>query len=370
MTPPALLIFDADGTLIDVSRSYREAAPVAAGLYLRLLGLPPPPLTGDLYDTFKRMTGFNDDWDLTAGLLHVLLAGLPPAPPRQIGNSASSLSGAPPRQVGNSVSGDSGAPNLFGGPEGKPGLDQDTLLVALQSACAPLAGATPPLPDWEALVVAVRDAGGGLAGLAQVIPAHNAHLICRTGDAAATDLVQRIFSEVYLGAELFAEGYGFPARFWPGPGLIETETLLIGRETLAALGRVARLGIATGRTRFELAHPLRHMDLARYFGATATMTDALEAQAPGGASLLKPHPFLLQRAADALDPTGRLPAAYVGDAPDDIMAARRAAAAGGRRWLAIGIATTPAQAEHYTRLGADHIIAHPDELVGIWTNDE
>lgn len=326
---PALIIFDADGTLIDVTRSYREAAPTAAGIYLRLLGLTPPPLTGDLYDTFKRMTGFNDDWDLTAGLLHALLAGLPPALPLP----------------------------------GRNWPDQDALIAALRSAAAPLADMTPPLPDWEALIVAVRAAGGGLDGLRRVLPGHNAHLVWRTGDAATTDLVQRIFSEVYLGGDLFAEGYGYPVRFWPGPGLIETETLLIGRETLAALSRRARLGIATGRTRFEMAHPLRRFDLAPFFGAIATMTDALEA--PAGAALLKPHPFLLQRAADALDPTGALPAAYVGDAPDDIMAARRADAAGGRRWLAIGIAATPAQADHYRRLGADHLIAHPDELMNV-----
>lgn len=332
---PALIIFDADGTLIDVTLSYREAAPISAGIYLRLLGLTPPLLTGDLYDTFKRMTGFNDDWDLTAGLLYALLAGLPPA---------------------------------LSLPE-HAWTDQETLLAALCAACRPLAGATPSLPDWEALVGAVRAAGGGLAGLGRVIPKRNVHLVWCTGDAITTDLVQRIFSEVYLGAELFAEGYGSPAHFYTGPGLIETETLLISRETLAALGCFAQLGIATGRTRFELAHPLRYMDLASFFGATATMTDALEAQGPGGESLLKPHPFLLQRVADALDPTGLRPAAYIGDAPDDIMAARRAVVAGGRRWLAVGIATTPAQAEHYTRLGADIIVAHPDELATMW-NDE
>ena len=48
---------------------------------IELLGVQPPVLTGDVYDTFKRMTGFNDDWDLTAGLLRVLLASLPPAWP-------------------------------------------------------------------------------------------------------------------------------------------------------------------------------------------------------------------------------------------------------------------------------------------------
>ncbi len=79
MPHPDIIIFDVDGTLIDVTQSYREAAPITAGIYLRLLGLTPPPLTGDLYDTFKRMTGFNDDWDLTAGLLRVLLANLPAA---------------------------------------------------------------------------------------------------------------------------------------------------------------------------------------------------------------------------------------------------------------------------------------------------
>ncbi len=326
---PDLIIFDADGTLIDVTRSYREAAPIAAGIYLRLLGLTPPPLTGDLYDTFKQMTGFNDDWDLTAGLLHVLLSGLPPA-----------LS-VP----------DHDWPN------------QEVLIAALRTAATPLAGMRPPLPKWEALVIAVRAGGGGLAGLRRVLPGHNAHLVWRTGDAATTDLVQRIFSEVYLGSELFAEGYGYPARFWSGPGLIETEKLLIGRETLAALSRVARLGIATGRTRFEMAHPFRRFDLVPFFGAIATMTDALEA--PGGASLLKPHPYLLQCAADMLDPTGTLLAAYIGDAPDDIMAARRAAARGDRRWLAIGIAADPVQAEHYRQLGADCIIAHPDELMDV-----
>ena len=139
--------------------------------------------------------------------------------------------------------------------------------------------------------------------------------------------------------------------------------MLIDPATLETLSAHARLGIATGRARFEMAPLLADPSFARFFSAVATMSDALEAQSPDGESLLKPHPFLLQRAADALDPTGTQVAAYVGDAPDDIIAARRADAAGPRRWIAIGIAVTPAQAEHYRRLGADMILTHPDELV-------
>jgi len=334
---PDIIIFDVDGTLVDVTRSYRETAPAAARIYLELLGLQPPILTGDVYDTFKRMTGFNDDWDLTAGLLRVLLAGLPPTSPVAL---------PLPDQAWASL---------------------DALIVALRAASQPLAGLTPSLRDWEPLVSAVRAAGGGLAGLSQVISDRNAHLVWHTGDAAITDLVQRIFSEVYLGAELFTQAYGYAPRFHNGPGLREHETPLIDPTTLESLSAHARLGIATGRARFEMAPLLADPSFARFFSAVATMCDALDAlwsgESPDDHSLLKPHPFLLQRAADALDPTGSRVAAYVGDAPDDIIAARRADAAGPRRWIAICIASTAAQAEHYRRLGADIILAHPDELV-------
>jgi phosphoglycolate phosphatase-like HAD superfamily hydrolase len=291
------------------------------------------------------MGGFNDDWDLTAGLLRVLLAGLPAAP------SLPDRAWAAP----------------------------DVLVAALEEAAAPLAGKTPALPDVDALIAPVRAAGGGLAGLTQIIGNRNAHLIWRTPDAAATDLVQYALSEVYLGEQLFAECYGFPARSQTGPGLIATESLLIGLDTLEALSRRFRLGIATGRSRFELAYALRNMGLGPFFGAAATMNDALEARQPGGESLLKPHPFLLQRVAEALDDVpgtsgsawhvnarhvGQT-AAYIGDAPDDIVAARRADAAGPRRWLAIGLATTADQRADYLALGADIILSHPDELLEV-----
>jgi HAD superfamily hydrolase (TIGR01548 family) len=327
---PAIIVFDVDGTLVDVTRSYREAVPAAACRYLQLLGLEPPALTGEVSDVFKRMGGFNDDWDLTAGLLAVLLSGLPPA------------AALPDR----------------------PWVDQTDLIAVLRVAAAPLAGMTPTVPAWEPLVARVQAAGGGAAGLSQAIPARNAHLVWHTGDAATTDLVQRIFAEIYLGKEPFEQDYGLPVRFHSGPGLIEHEQRLISLSTLEVLSRWARLGIATGRTHFELAYPLARMGLAPFFGALATMSDALRAQAPGRPSLLKPHPYLLQRAADVLDPSGQLVAAYVGDVPDDIVAARRAD--GPRRWLSVALAATTAQREHYQELGADIVLRHPDELLTVW----
>jgi len=351
---PEIIIFDMDGTLVDVSQSYRETAPLAATRYLTLLGLNAPAMTGDVYDYFKRMGGFNDDWDLTAGLIELLLSSLPAVYP---------LDCAEPS-------------------------DQESLVQALCRAAEPLEGTTPTLPDWETVIPRVRAAGGGFDGLRQVTRGRNAHLVLRTGDAGTSDLIQRIFSEVYLGERLFARFYGFPARYHQGAGLIQHERLLISLSTLETLSRRALLGIATGRTRFEAACAFESLGLGPFFGAVATIDDALEAEAAlqscgeQAVSLRKPHPFLLERAADTLDPPGeqpgspsdagatRLPgrrvAAYVGDTLDDILAARRAD--GTRRWLSIALTTSNSTADlrsHYVELGADLVLDHPDELLQV-----
>ena len=339
---PGIIVFDVDGTLVDVARSYRGTLPVAAGRYLRLLGFRPPALSVEAYDLFKRMGSFNDDWDLTAGLLESLVAGLPPAPP------------LPERSF--------------------EGIDD--LLAALRESARSLAGLVPPLPDLAAWIEPVRRRGGGLAGLRQVIAnhfpgsvGHNAHLVWHTGSAATTDLVQRVFEEIYLGADLFARAYGMPSRFHQGSGMMAHESLLISLGTLEALSSFARLGIATGRADFELAPTLDLMRLGGFFPARATMTDALAARPAPGESLLKPHPYLLHQVADALDPDGTLVAAYVGDTADDVVAARRADR-GRRRWLSIALTTAAGKValrSEFMALGADLVLSHPDELAQLWT---
>ena len=333
---PQILIFDIDGTLIDVHASYRETTPLTANRYLSLLGLEPPPLTGDVYDTFKQVGGFNDDWDLTSGILEIILSSLPETP-------------APPLPADTELA---------------------ALLPRLQEVAAPLRRSPIRPFDWDAWIEPVRAAGGGLMGLRRLTGGRNAHLIYNFGDPRTTDLVQRIFSEIYLGDALFEACYGFPAQLIIGPGMIEREQLLISRDTLDALAANYRLGIATGRTRFEAMQAMRSHALTPYFGAIATMTDALEAQAAHRIiehhALLKPHPFLLQQAADALDaPTPEhtpLPAIYIGDTPDDIVAAGRAA--GVRSWQAIGLAPDGSELRaRQLHLGACIVIEHPDQLI-------
>jgi HAD superfamily phosphatase len=57
------ILFDIDGTLIDESRSYREAARRTAEFLLR------SPVTMDEVDAVKALPGFNNDWDATWALV-------------------------------------------------------------------------------------------------------------------------------------------------------------------------------------------------------------------------------------------------------------------------------------------------------------
>jgi FMN phosphatase YigB (HAD superfamily) len=78
MMKPNLIVFDMDGVLIDVSRSYRETVRKTARLFFAgakgFEKLPDPlfPLT-DIAG-LKQTGGLNNDWDLTAQAIHLLFA--------------------------------------------------------------------------------------------------------------------------------------------------------------------------------------------------------------------------------------------------------------------------------------------------------
>src|SRR4030042_900846 len=81
-----ILIFDMDGVLIDVSRSYRNTIQRTIQIYIEnCLGFERNSgdrVTDEEISLFKSTGGFNNDWDLTSGLLLYLLSisGIPPLP--------------------------------------------------------------------------------------------------------------------------------------------------------------------------------------------------------------------------------------------------------------------------------------------------
>ncbi len=73
-----VLIFDMDGVLIDVSGSYRKTIQRTIQIYLETcLGFARNRgswITNEEISLFKSAGGFNNDWDLTSGLLLFLLS--------------------------------------------------------------------------------------------------------------------------------------------------------------------------------------------------------------------------------------------------------------------------------------------------------
>ena len=336
MNLPPLLIFDMDGVLVDVRSSYRVTVAQAVQRYLRDglgLNLPQTLVTPAHVAAGKLMGGFNNDWDLTAGLIGYFLAQLPALP----------------------------APAA-------PLPDLDAILVFLAQTPHPAAAELhlqAAADRFVALIEPVRQAGGALNGLRQVIGARNEGLVFYHGDLATTNLVLRLFQEIYLGPALLAELYQVRPRFQHAAGLIDSETLLINPATLTALAQGRRLAIATGRLRAEATYALERLGLASCFEFCVTHDDVVAAEAAAGLGvrLGKPSPWPLLTASARLDPGGALAAAYIGDTPDDILAAQRARAE--RPFLAIGVSAVGGDSlhGHLRAAGADIVLRATDDLL-------
>ena len=84
-----LLIFDMDGVLVDVSRSYRQAIQQTVQIYFETcLGLKKGRrnlITKEDISLLKSTGGFNNDWELTSALILYLLSisGVPPSARRK-----------------------------------------------------------------------------------------------------------------------------------------------------------------------------------------------------------------------------------------------------------------------------------------------
>jgi len=337
-----LFIFDMDGVLIDVSKSYREAIRQTVGIYLRsCLGIQTKKtiISQEDISLFKSTGGFNNDWDLTSGLLLYLLSAsrLPPLPRKR----------------------------TF------PTLKENLLYLRERSSRFRREVRTCRKRDLEMFTRRVKSFGGGLAGIRRAIGNSWDGWVYGSGDLKNENIVKRIFQEVYLGPRFFS-GYHLQPFFYKGKGLYIREKLLIPRRVLAALRKRVRLGIASGRPRFEAGLALKRFRLLPYFESIVTHDHCVEAQESlyrstgKRKSLLKPHPYSLLRVIQEIGGS-RPRCAYVGDVVDDMLAAR----AMKRRvpMLAIGFLNSRrdrgALRESLLKAGADQVISDPKDLLDL-----
>jgi HAD superfamily hydrolase (TIGR01548 family) len=296
-----ILIFDMDGVLIDVSRSYRETIEQTVQIYLEecleFRKKKRELVTKEDISLFKSAGGFNNDWDLTSGLLLYLLSisGFPPSP-RKKGFSS----------VGEVVS------------------HLKTRSFNLNKNITQLIQKKNLFP----FIRKVKLVGGGLKGVRKALKGSWEGWVYGDGDLDQENLVKRIFQEVYLGKN-FTFFYHLPPLFHKKQGFYLQERLIIPKGILSSLRKRFRLGIASGRPRFEAELALKCFGLLPYFDSVVTLDECLEEedrilQSTGKrVNLSKPHPYSLLRVAQEIGiPNPRC--GYVGDVVDDILAARAA----------------------------------------------
>jgi HAD superfamily hydrolase (TIGR01548 family) len=336
-----ILVFDMDGVLIDVSRSYRKTIQRTIQIYLETcLGFEKRGrdwVTNEEISLFKSAGGFNSDWDVTSGFLLYLL----------------SISGIHPLQKRKRFS----------------SLQEIILYLKTKSSVAQRETPTINRKHLLSFLENVTSSGGGLKGIHRILGSSWEGWVYRTGDPGQENLVERIFQEIYLGRQ-FASHYHLPCLFYKGEGLYLQEKLLISKKIFSILRKKVSLGIASGRLRFEAELALKRFHLLPYFNCVVTLDECGEEEKrifrSTGKKLpcSKPHPYSILRAVREINiPHPRC--GYVGDVVDDILAAR--AAKKELEITAIGFLGTPANRKvmkkAFIRVGADLIIEDPKQLL-------
>jgi HAD superfamily hydrolase (TIGR01548 family) len=293
-----LLIFDMDGVLIDVSGSYRETIRRTVRIYFeRCLGGQKGwgSVTPDDISLFKSAGGFNNDWDLTSGLLLYLI-------------SQSSL---PPLPRGKEFS----------------SIPEEVSYLNIQSS--PFRGHRMPRVSGENLSLflkKVKTVGGGLNGVRKTLESSWDGWVFRSGELDKKNLVKRIFQEVYLGKK-FTSYYDLRPLFYRGNGYYLREKPLISKTILLALHKKVRLGIASGRPRFEAELALKRFRMLSYFDSIVTLDECMKEEerifrlTGRRVKRSKPHPYSLLKVIEEIGLPGPQ-CGYVGDVVDDMLAAR------------------------------------------------
>lgn len=326
-----LIVFDMDGVIIDVSGSYRETVRQTARRFFKGFrsweDLPDPLFSLEDLARLKQSGGLNNDWDLSCLVISLLFS-----------------------------------------------------LVKLSGRFA-----DNHKDPWHRYQRTRKDAD--VSGLAHFLSSESnplSQLMKKSGkrhtpfiksfyggDVGSGNIIKQIFQEIYLGKDLFASTYGMAPKMYYGNGLINREKLLIDPCILQWFFEDHILAIATGRPAAEAEYPLERFNVKKYFQSVYTLDDCIREEfrirkeEGKTVSLSKPNPYMLDAIAEEKkhEASGFF---YIGDMPDDMIAASRSAAG----FKGVGILLAAPNRNHLKeelqKAGADYIIDDFEELKGIF----
>jgi len=195
-----------------------------------------------------------------------------------------------------------------------------------------------------------------------------------SGDVGTGNIIKQIFQEIYLGESLFQSIYGFAPAVYTGQGYMTREKLLTDASVFKLLSKHGILAIATGRPESEALYALDFFGLRKYFSVIYTLDDCLASEKRifhlqrKKVTLSKPNPFMLDAIKEKIsDPVGDC--YYVGDMPDDMIAASRAKAG----FIGIGVTRSASDKKRrkdaLLQAGAVYVIEDVDGLEKLMKKD-
>ena len=223
MKAKPLIVFDMDGVIIDVSRSYRDTVRQTARLFFKGAqsweDLPDPLFPLSDLARVKQSGGLNNDWDLTCLVINLLFSLIK-----------------------------------------KPEIHEETDTWLRHKE-------TISRFDVTELARFLESTDKPLTTLFEQKgkPNHDFIMSLYKGDVGSGNIIKQIFQEIYLGKDLFESTYGIPVKIYLGEGFINREKLLVKQSSLESLSRNNILAIATGRPKIEANYPLDLFGLRKYF---------------------------------------------------------------------------------------------------------
>jgi phosphoglycolate phosphatase-like HAD superfamily hydrolase len=240
------VIFDIDGVLIDVRRSFHETIKNTVSYYLKeCFNLPVKrqAVSEEDINLIKSLGGFNDDWDVTAGFLYYFASLLPKIKVEELELDKIKDIFSLKQKLKNKI---------------------DIREKILEKS------------DIRNFVSKVKKRG--LEGILKATRGKNQELVCFSGDVLKDNLVKRIFQEIYWGVDMFPKIYETKNLFYFNPGKIHKEILIADRLVLKNLFQREDLilSIITGREKRDAEHSLEKYDIKKYFKEIITLDNLSE----------------------------------------------------------------------------------------------
>ncbi len=308
-----LTVFDCDGVLLDVRRSYNKVvAQTTITIIQAFTGtrLPEEMFDGALNFKYKITGGFNNDWAHTYAYIMRILVEAGDEGLREINRVA------------------------FESLEYEKPADRFNYIKGKLNISIPIEGLYKKLSEFASRLDAtgIDSVDRELLDIVGVKIKETLKFRAEVGES----MVSTLFEELFVGRKLFTETFGFPPSFVDvEKGIVEDEDVIVTESTINQFEELyggARFGIASGSMANTAKHALGDI-LGRFPESSQIWHDMVDNYMIelGQEGLHKPNKFPLMKAAEPYRPFKK--ALYVGDTVADFLTAQNA----GAKFLFVGV---------------------------------